>query len=100
MQRLLADNQRLNFSGSCLHEKERYGEVLSQDSEEFIEWALAYDDNNQPGRNRKRHEGWLQTLTCPVFRIEEDLEVQDKIEIIIRWMDEVKPHNKKDVLHP
>ncbi|HEX6431493.1 MAG TPA: hypothetical protein VF008_27570 [Niastella sp.] len=63
-------------------EKERYGAIISQSSQEFIDWALSYDDSNQPGRNKKRHEQWLQTLTCPVLRIEGDVEVEEKVEMI------------------
>ena len=79
-------------------EKERYGETLSQQSQDFIDWALAYDDNNRHGRNRQRHEGWLQTLACPVLKIEGDMEVRDKTEKIAKWMEEITPHNKS-VLH-
>ena len=63
-------------------EKERYGEVISQSSQEFIDWALSYDDSNQPGRNKKRHEQWLQTLTCPVLRMEGDVEVEQKVAMV------------------
>lgn len=64
-------------------EKERYGKVISKNSMEFIDWALAYDDSNRPGRNKLRHEQWLQTLNCPVLRIEGDVEVEEKINRIL-----------------
>jgi hypothetical protein len=67
-------------------EKERYGQVLSQESTDFINWALAYDDSNQPGRNRLRHEQWMPTLPCPLLRIEAPVEVEEKIQRILAWM--------------
>jgi len=67
-------------------EKERYGETLSQQSMDFIDWALAYDDSNRSGRNRQRHEQWMQTLSSPLLRIEEDMEVEEKVTMINEWM--------------
>jgi adenylate kinase family enzyme len=78
-------------------EKERYGEVISQSSQEFIDWALSYDDSNQPGRNKKRHELWLQTLTCPVLRIEGAVEVKEKVELVRQQMSEVGKRETSNV---
>ena len=70
-------------------EKERYGETLSQQSLDFIDWALAYDDNNRHGRNRRRHEQWMQTLPCPYLIIEKDIEVEDKVRVVTEWINHV-----------
>lgn len=67
-------------------EKERYGETLSQQRHDFIDWALAYDDSNRQGRNRKRHEQWIPTLPCPVLRIEEAIEVEEKVKMVNEWL--------------
>jgi adenylate kinase family enzyme len=40
------------------------------ETEEFIEWASHYDDGSRDGRNLGRHETWLQTLSCPVMRLD------------------------------
>lgn len=42
----------------------RYGRI----DPDFLEWAGQYDEGRLPGRSRDRHEAWLQTRTCPVFR--------------------------------
>ena len=74
-------------------EKERYGEVISQSSQEFFDWALSYDDSNQPGRNKKRHEQWLQTLSCPVLRIEGAVEVEEKVTMVTQQMKKLGQKN-------
>ena len=38
--------------------------------DEFIEWASHYDDGTREGRNLPRHEAWLQTMHCPVLRLD------------------------------
>ncbi|MDJ0825126.1 MAG: adenylate kinase [Rhodobacter sp.] len=36
----------------------------------FLDWAMAYDDPDFTGRSRRRHEAWLDALTCPVIRLD------------------------------
>lgn len=38
----------------------------------FLEWAMAYDDPGFPGRSRATHERWLESLSCPVIRLDAD----------------------------
>ena len=45
----------------------------------FLEWAAHYDRNDLPGRNRSRHECWLESVTCPVLRIEGDTTVDERL---------------------
>src|ERR1043165_5162205 len=71
-------------------EKERGEGTLSKSSLDFIYWALAYDDNNREGRNKKRHEEWMSTLKCPLVRIETDISVQDKIKTILLQLEKIK----------
>jgi len=37
---------------------------------EFLEWAGAYDDGGLDMRSLARHDAWLQSLRCPVLRLE------------------------------
>lgn len=46
------------------------GEVNELAHQEFLTWARGYDDPAFAGRNRSRHEDWLATLSCPVFRLD------------------------------
>jgi hypothetical protein len=41
-----------------------------QETEEFIEWASHYDDGTREGRSLGRHQAWLETLSCPVMRLD------------------------------
>ena len=40
------------------------------ETEEFVEWASHYDDGSREGRNLARHQAWLETMTCPVLRLD------------------------------
>lgn len=57
-------------------EYERYGErVLPggnryEQSNSFLEWAMAYDNGTRNGRSLPKHEALLRTVECPVIRIE------------------------------
>jgi adenylate kinase family enzyme len=37
---------------------------------EFIEWAKTYDYGGEEQRSKLSHEKWLNTLTCPVLRVD------------------------------
>lgn len=74
-------------------EYERYGDIILIDTERkkmheaFIEWASDYDDN--PGvakRTLKAHENWLENLTCPVLEIRADVTTEERINIIMNWL--------------
>ena len=39
----------------------------------FLEWAMAYDDPDFPGRSRVNHERWLESVSCPVIRLDADV---------------------------
>jgi adenylate kinase family enzyme len=41
-----------------------------RETEEFIEWASHYDDGTREGRSLGRHQTWLQTMPCPVMRLD------------------------------
>ena len=75
-------------------EQERYGDSLLEDPERkanskaFLEWAAQYDDPAFNGRSIKQHEDWMKELHCPVLRIEGDLEIEDKLSFVIKFLNE------------
>ena len=55
-----------------------------QETEEFIEWASHYDDGTREGRKLSRHQAWLETLRCPVLRLDGTLPVADLVDQVVR----------------
>jgi adenylate kinase family enzyme len=55
-----------------------------QETEDFIEWASHYDDATREGRNLPRHQAWLNTLPCPVLRLDGTLPVADLVREVVR----------------
>jgi adenylate kinase family enzyme len=56
----------------------RHGET-----EEFLEWASHYDDGTREGRNLGRHQAWLETLSCPVMRLDGTRSIGELVEEIV-----------------
>jgi len=60
-------------------EYDRYGRdievggVKYEASKEFLEWAATYDSGSLIGRSLAKHEKWLEGISCPILRIENDL---------------------------
>lgn len=63
--------RRLSMAGSVAPEER-------DEVEAFLKWAAGYEDALLPGRNRARHEAWMDQLACPVIRMSSapPLEVQ------------------------
>ena len=55
-----------------------------QETEEFIEWASHYDDGKREGRNLPCHQAWLQTLACPLLRLDGTLPVALLVDQVVR----------------
>ncbi len=36
----------------------------------FLAWADGYEHGRRPGRSLARHEAWIETLSCPVLRLD------------------------------
>ncbi|WP_420347097.1 AAA family ATPase [Pelagibius sp.] len=59
-------------------EVERYGNRIEPGGDRhdasiaFLEWAAEYEIGPPEGRSREMHETWLETLPCPVLRLEGD----------------------------
>lgn len=69
-------------------EREKHGERICINGDmfdthcKFIEWAKAYDTDN-PDRSLELHEHWIETLPCPVFRINGTIPINENIVRII-----------------
>ena len=55
-----------------------------EETESFIEWAAHHDDGTREGRNLRRHQVWLNTLSCPVLRLDGALPVADLVDQVVR----------------
>lgn len=66
-------------------ERERYGNLLDtdpkfqSDSKAFLDWAVQYDNGTFKGRSLSIHNAWIDTLECPVLRIEGDTSVEERM---------------------
>ena len=49
----------------------------------FIEWAMQYDEGFLGGRSKPRHKAWMETLKCPVIKIEDTLNEKDLHETVV-----------------
>lgn len=70
-------------------ERMRYGDKIEQSGElyrqhlEFVEWAAQYDEAGVEMRSKALHEDWLAKLPCPVLRIEGDMTVEERLNIVL-----------------
>ena len=62
------------------------GGDMDQNHRAFMSWAASYDDGDFPGRNRLRHERWLQQLSVPVTRLSGDRAVDELIRQVLATM--------------
>jgi adenylate kinase family enzyme len=63
-------------------EIERHGRI----DEKFIAWAASYDAGDATIRSRLLHEKWLTKMRCPVFRMEDDLTVEERLDQTLAFM--------------
>lgn len=77
-------------------EFERYGERvlpngdLYEQSKAFLEWASLYDTGGMNVRSKALHEHWISDLQCPVLRIEGNHTVQERVAIVLEYLDKLK----------
>lgn len=70
-------------------EKKRYGDAINREGEMyeshlvFMEWASKYDLGGLDIRSKMLHYEWLDHLNCKVLKIEEDIEVEEKVRRVI-----------------
>jgi len=79
----------IRISRLVKREKERYGSAIEPGenrhelSNEFIKWAEKYDEAGVEIRSKKLHEIWLSKLECPILRIERDMTVKERVNIVM-----------------
>lgn len=84
-------------------EKLRYGENIKKDGNEyerhieFMEWASKYDSGDLNIRSRKLHNKWLSELNCNILKIEGDIELEDKINQVIEYIENIEKQDINDV---
>ena len=64
--------------------KVREEEELGYADPEFLKWASEYDIGPEEGRSLAKHEAWLAERKCKVVRIEGDLGVEKRSELLVR----------------
>ena len=69
-----------------LEEREQ-AEVGFVDSE-FINWASQYDTGGMDMRSRILHEKWLESLTCPILKLDGERYLSELIDVVINAMAE------------
>ena len=52
----------------------------------FIDWAKKYDTAGMDIRSRRRHEAWLSKSKLPVLRIEGDINIDEKLEMVEKFV--------------
>ncbi|GGA49164.1 hypothetical protein GCM10011384_43580 [Psychrobacillus lasiicapitis] len=51
-----------------------------------MDWASLYDEAGMEVRSKTLHEHWMSELVCPIFRIEGDHSVQERVEIYLNYL--------------
>ena len=57
--------------------------------EKFCTWAAAYDLDSENIRSRNRELEWLENLTCPVLRLEEEMPVKDLRDLAMAFFSKI-----------
>ena len=70
-------------------ERRRYGEkimiggTMYESHLEFIEWASMYDNGDINMRSKALHNNWLSELKCKLLSIEEDFDLDEKLQKVL-----------------
>ncbi|WP_226670761.1 hypothetical protein [Metabacillus litoralis] len=73
-------------------EFQRYGnEILAggskyEQSKTFLEWASLYDSAGLEVRSKSLHEHWMADLPCPILKIEGDYTVNERVDIVLDYL--------------
>lgn len=80
-----------------LRERTRYGTSIAVGGAReaahraFMDWANGDEDPEFDGRNRARHERWLDALPCPVLRLDGTAPVGELVDEIGAYVRSVPP---------
>ncbi|MBD7945136.1 MULTISPECIES: AAA family ATPase [Psychrobacillus] len=73
-------------------EFERYGDEIyvggakHDQYKKFIEWASLYDYAGLEVRSKALHEQWMDSLNCPILRIEGDYSVEERVHLTMDFL--------------
>lgn len=79
----------IRISRLIKREKERYGSDIEiggsrfDSYNEFIRWTSNYDEAGVEMRSKKLHETWLSKLGCPVIKLEGDMKIEERVNIVV-----------------
>lgn len=74
-------------------EKQRYGELIEYGgamyahNNEFMDWALQYDEGDVTIRSKRLHEEWLSELPCKLLRLEGVYELEEKVTKVLEMIE-------------
>jgi adenylate kinase family enzyme len=77
----------------ALRENERFGSRIGPEGdlraqyESFMAWANAYDSGGQGMRSRLSEEAWMARLSCPILRIEDDIDEDGTLALALPFID-------------
>jgi adenylate kinase family enzyme len=57
---------------------------------DFINWASSYDDGGLDIRSKALHYEWMKLFQCPVIRIVGDISRDQRVEIVLQKIEELK----------
>lgn len=84
--------QNIRLNRIIERERRRYGKAIEiggtmHDSHlEFIKWASEYDTGDTNMRSKALHEKWISKLKCQVLKIEEDIELEEKVNRVLEMI--------------
>jgi hypothetical protein len=67
------------------------GGGMYEQSQAFLDWAASYEDGGLDMRNRQRHEEWLNTLPCPIVRIEGEYTIEEQLDVLMVELQQDEP---------
>jgi adenylate kinase family enzyme len=76
----IRERERRRFGDAVLP-----GGVMYESYRELMEYAASYDAGDESIRSRRLHERWLADLPCQVIRIEEELSISEKVQVVISY---------------
>ncbi len=88
--------RQVRMNRLSVREVERYGETLNTNKEmkeksiAFQEWAANYDDETYNGASITQHLNWIKDLNCPVIELKGDLTNNERIDIVLKRIEECR----------
>lgn len=91
-------NLDINLRLKRIHEREvtRFGsrvleggDLYSQ-HQEFLKWVSEYDSNSEEERSRRQHLLWLDDVTVPVFKVTEELTMDELLKLVNPFIEKNK----------